>query len=238
MNYNFKILIIFTIIFLTSCQNKHEKPVEEEDKIFQMDQSKNLLSNAFIEDFQWMNKPQDYDMVDNTISIKAMKGTDYFNNPEDGSITATAPFYYQQVEGDFVATALVEPDFGAMWNACALMVHIDSSHWIKFAFENSDATGKSIVTVVTREVSDDANGVLLSDHKKVWLKMVRKGDNYAMHWSIDGEGYKMARLSSLPSPPIVKVGLEAQSPVGDLANHQWLYFNIEKKTVKDLRKGE
>lgn len=87
-------------------------------------------------------------------------------------------------------------------------------------------------------LSDDANGVPLHDLDQVWLRMIKKGNIYAMHWSADGETFTMARLSSLPEAAAVKVGMEAQSPVGDSAYHRFLFFSVEQRTVKDMRKGE
>lgn len=80
------------------------------------------------------------------------------------------------MKGDFVATALVQPDFSSQWNAVALMVHIDDKNWIKFAFENSDATGPSIVSVVTKEVSDDANGMVISQDRSHQLQQNDQSD--------------------------------------------------------------
>ena len=117
------------------------------------------------------------------------------------------------------------------------MVHIDPLNWIKFAFENSDATGKSIVSVVTRGVSDDANGVIIEEDE-IWLKIIKKDNLYSMHWSKDGQTFKMARLSRMPAAPTVKIGLEVQCPAGQGAQHELLYFSLEEKTVKDLRKGQ
>jgi regulation of enolase protein 1 (concanavalin A-like superfamily) len=201
----------------------------------------NLLdaqSNENLGAFQWMFEPSTYQLDGGQLRIVAEKETDFFNNPEDGSITASAPLLYREVSGDFVAKAWVRPDFSSMWNAVALMVHVDSTHWIKFAFENSDATGKSIVSVVTRGVSDDANGVVLEDQEAIWLKLIRKDDIYAMHWSLDDETYHMTRLTTLPPTDTVKIGIEAQCPVGPSATHEIRYFGLEQKTMEDLRKGE
>ncbi|MBW1916293.1 MAG: DUF1349 domain-containing protein, partial [Deltaproteobacteria bacterium] len=117
-------------------------------------------------------------------------------------------------------------------------VHIDSTNWIKLAFENSDATGKSIVSVVTKQVSDDANGPVLSTEDSIWLRIIRKGNTYALHWSKNGKVYKMARISSLPVSQAVKIGMEAQCPSGNGAKHEFLYFSIEQKTVNNLRTGK
>lgn len=215
---------------LLSCNNQ-PLPGEEKNELASM-------SEQDLNGFQWMNPPGVFRVLNNSIQVAADKGSDFFNNPENGEITATAPLLFREVTGDFVATTLVKPNFSDTWNAAALMVHADSANWIKFAFENSDATGKSIVTVVTRGVSDDANGVILEQRDAVWLRMIRKGNIFAMHWSEDGNAYKMARLSKLPAAEKVKVGMEAQCPVGAGATHKFLYFSLEHKTVKDLRKGE
>lgn len=196
------------------------------------------LSTKNSADLKWMNEPKSFTSSNGSLKVVVEKGTDFFNNPEDKTITSTAPLLFKQIGGDFVATALLKPDFSSMWNAAALMVYIDNNNWIKFAFENSDATGPSIVSVVTKEVSDDANGVVLNDQNQVWLRLIRKENIYSMLWSLDGKVYKMARLTSLPAVDSVKIGIEFQCPVGPSASHEIAYFGIEERTVKDLRKGE
>ena len=205
------------------------------------DKGKNQLLNIENENengFEWLNSPKKYEISGGSLKIHVEGQTDFFIDPENRKATATAPFLFKEISGDFVATTLVQPDFKDQWNAGALLMIIDQSHWIKFAFENSDATGKSIVSVVTRGVSDDANGAILNDVDKIWLKLIRKGNLYALHWSLDGITYNMCRLASMPASETIKIGMEGQSPVGETAYHKFLYFNLESKTVKDLRKGE
>lgn len=193
------------------------------------------MSNELISELDWLNEPESYQIMDSSLSVTVKKGSDFFNNPEDNSIVASAPFLYKRIKGDFVAKAIVQPDFTSQWNAVALMVHCDSLNWIKFAFENSDATGPGIVTVVTKGTSDDANGVVLNKQTQIWLAIARKNNIYSMHWSKDGKSYKMARLTSLPMMSEVKIGIEVQSPVGDEATHTILFFETEERTVKNLR---
>ncbi len=193
------------------------------------------MTEESISELEWLNEPESFQIEDSGFSITVTKGSDFFNNPEDKSIVASAPFLYKELQGDFVARTLVQPDFSSKWNAVSLMLHIDSLNWIKFAFENSDATGPGIVSVVTKGTSDDANGVILNKEKQVWLAMVRKNNTYSMHWSKDGKSYRMARLTSMPEADIVKIGIEAQSPVGNVAVHKIIYFGLEERTVGNLR---
>lgn len=236
-----KLFILLLASAFLGCQNTQQEPTAEHPsdvlKINQQNNLLNLLGSGQTDGFQWMNEPSAVQFAEGAVKVTVAAKTDFFNNPENGEVSASAPFLYREADGDFVATALVKPDFADMWNACALMVHLDSMHWIKFAFENSDATGKSIVSVVTRSVSDDANGVVLNDAEAVWLRIIRKGNNFAMHWSLDGKEFKMTRLAQMPESNLVKIGLEAQCPAGKGATHDWLFFSLEEKTVEDMRKG-
>ena len=196
------------------------------------------ISEEHMGGLQWVNEPAEYSIRNGELFVTATKGTDFFINPEDLNNSASAALLFKEVTGDFVAITCVSPDLSSVWNAGGLLVLIDDENWIKFVFEYSDATGPSIVTVTTRGVSDDANGIRLTEHSKIWLKLVRKGNIYAMHWSEDGITYKMARLSAMSPADSVKIGLEAQCPVGESARHTFQHFSIESKTVQDLRKGE
>ena len=230
--------IILLLTALLACTQTSTEPAPTASPPLQEHISPIPLTLEALNDFQWLNKPDSFGVSNDTLRVLTASATDFFNNPEDSSIAATAPFLYGEIDGDFVARALVRPDFSSMWNAVSLMVHIDEKHWIKFAFENSDATGKSIVTVVTKGVSDDANGVILNEHDQVWLKLIRKNNLYAMHWSLDGRDYKMARLTAIPQVDSVKIGVEFQSPLDSIALHEVLHFDLEALTVEDLRKGE
>jgi len=221
------IIIVIISIFLVSCN------IEKSESNLKTIMPN--MSEESISELEWLNEPESFQIEDSLFSITVTKGSDFFNNPEDKSIVASAPFLYKGIQGDFVAKTLVQPDFSSKWNALSLMLHIDSLNWIKFAFENSDATGSSIVSVVTKETSDDANGVILNKEKQVWLAMVRKNNIYSMHWSKDDKSYRMARLTSMPEAAIVKIGIEAQSPLGKKAIHKVIYFGIEERTVENLR---
>jgi regulation of enolase protein 1 (concanavalin A-like superfamily) len=201
---------------------------------------KNLLAQIKKEDlkgFLWMNPPKEFDLKDGQLQVLTSGNTDFFIDPENNKSTASAHFLYKEIKGDFITTLQVKPNFKDQWNACAILMMSNETHWIKLAFENSDATGKSIVTVVTRGVSDDANGAVVNEFETVWLKMIRKGNLFAMHWSPDGKNYYMARLAAMPGSESVKIGLEAQSPIGTEVIHEFKFLSIEQKTAEDLRKG-
>ncbi|MGI9530511.1 DUF1349 domain-containing protein [Lutimonas sp.] len=235
----FLVVIICSVFFGQAACNENVKPAEKKKVVDNESFEGNDFQEFTKEDlhgFVWMHEPASFNIQDNVLQIEVGAKTDFFNDPGTGAITGTAPFLYKEQSGDFVATALVKPDFKDMWNAVSIMIYLNEKNWIKFAFENSDATGKGIVTVVTRDVSDDANGVILTNEDMIWLKIARKDNLYAMHWSTDGVDYKMARLAAMAPVDTVKVGIEAQCPAGEEALHEVLYFSLEKESVADLRK--
>lgn len=166
----------------------------------------------------------------------------WLNNPvpENGELSApvaNAPFFYTDVTGDFVFRAKVRPNFKSVYDACALMVIQDEKLWTKAAFEKSDFGTTAAVCVVTNGISDDANGCNI-DQDEMWLQIVRVGDVFCTHYSLDGENFYMVRLFHLPVEKTVKVGIEAQSPAGEGGLRFYSEISLENRTVKNLRAGK
>lgn len=193
-------------------------------------------------DFKWLNKSEIKNFNgESKFAIYAPGKTDYFNNPIENNgkydkPIANAPIYYVEVEGDFVFRVQVEPEFKDVFDAAAIMVIQNERLWAKAAFEKTDFGTKAIVGVVTNSVSDDANGVNI-EQDKVWLQMARVGNSVAIHYSTDGEHYYMMRLFTMPLDKKVKVGVEAQCPMGEGGYRYFDNMCIELKTVHNLRDG-
>ena len=234
MKYTVSFFFILLINFACN-QNRGSQIIAVNE--FQEDNLINSMSEQHLNGFKWMNKPESFSLEKGILSISPGDRSDYFNDPGSGEIVRTAPLLFKEMPGDFVATAWVKPDFKDIWNACALMVYVDSLYWGKLCFENSDATGPSIVTVVTKETSDDSNGPIVHKSSEVWLRIGRKNNLYGFYWSLDGKNFRMARLFSLPSSSTVKIGMEAQCPVGESVTHKFLFFSLEEKTIEDMREG-
>ena len=111
------------------------------------------------------------------------------------------------------------------------MVMKDMSCWAKCCFELTDFGTHAAVSVVTKGDSDDANGCNL-EGDTAWLQVCRVGNNFAFHYSVDGENFYMMRYFHLPAEPTIKVGLLAQAPVGTGGIRVYEHLSIEKRTVK------
>ena len=157
-------------------------------------------------EFQWLNESEMTER-DGVISILAPEHTDFFCN--SGA---------EAEEGDAVPDSLwrvkVSHDFKQTYDSCSIMVFKDLTHWAKACFELTDFGTRAMVSVVTKGVSDDANGPNV-DADAVWLQMCRKGDAFAFHYALDGEHFYMMRFFTLDAGKVAKVGLLAQAPTGE-----------------------
>lgn len=193
--------------------------------------------------FMWLNESEIKKYEEKkSFAIYAPGKTDYFNNPVSNGgkyddPIGNAPFYYTEMEGDFVFRVLVRPEFQDVFDAASIMVIENDKLWAKAAFEKTDFGTFAIVGVVTNSLSDDTNGVNIQQDE-VWLQMTRVDNCFAIHYSLDGENYYMMRLFTLPLGKSVKVGVEAQSPVGKGGYRYFDNLSIELKTVHNIRSGK
>ena len=202
----------------------------------------NLLENLTPElltarSLNWDNPPLKWESLPGGgLRISVPAKADYFRDPSGSHVNDNAPFLWKHVSGDFVARAQVRPAFNSTYDSGVLMVRHDERQWAKLCFEKTDFGTTAAVSVVTDGFSDDANGTNL-DIDALWLQMVRVGNVFALHYSLDGAAWRMVRYFRLEVPQTVKVGVVAQCPVGPGTTIDWLSFSVETRTLKDMRAG-
>lgn len=184
----------------------------------------------------WTHEPVWSPLPDGGIRVTAPALVDYFQDPLGAFTRDSAPFLWLPVTGDFVAQVLVKPTFTSTWDAGALMVRAHEQLWAKVCYESTDLGSTAIISVVTQELSDDANGMDLTV-PDVHLQLVRRGDLFAMHYALDGVSWRMVRVFALPMPAEVQVGLVTQSPGGPGTTVDFMQFSIEHRTLANMRAG-
>jgi len=200
-----------------------------------MDLLQNVIHSG-LGDLQWTNPTRWEPLPDGGLRVLAQARTDFFRNPDGSPPNENGHYLWLPVEGDVVVRAHVHPTFASTYDAGALMVRADSTHWAKLCYEATDFGTHAIVSVVTDGRSDDANGVNL-DLPSVWLQIVRQGDLLAMHYAPDGENWRMTRHFRLDMPSEIAVGVVAQSPVGSGTIVDFHHFSVERRRVANMRAG-
>jgi len=184
-----------------------------------------------------MNKAKFISETKSSIEIEAPGKSDFFIDMLSMKERDDAPFYYEKRKGDFVMRVKVRPDFKKAYDAGGLFIYDTARKWIKLEFEMTDLGYPSVVTVVTDGVSDDCNGERQGEAKEIWLQVARRGSNWVLYHSDNGKKWKMARYFRLKMKESVRIGLEAQSPIGNGCKVEFSNFKIEDNDLKDMRKG-
>jgi regulation of enolase protein 1 (concanavalin A-like superfamily) len=190
-----------------------------------------MLFNNFKWDYE-----SEIQIGENRLEIKALPKSDYFIDPSGEKKILNAPYFYTEANKDFILKAKVSRSFVSTYDACVLMVMSSEDCWVKLCFELTDLGTNAVVSVVTNGVSDDANGVNIQGDT-VYMQVAKKGDLFALHYSLDGRDYKMVRYFRLTMKETFKLGFVAQSPTGEGGDCIFEEIQLSYEPIKDLRKG-
>ncbi|HEY7092332.1 MAG TPA: DUF1349 domain-containing protein, partial [Ktedonobacterales bacterium] len=115
--------------------------------------------------------------------------------------------------------------------------YVSDDVWAKLCFEYSPQGQPMIVSVVTRDVSDDCNSSPLVEDS-VFLRITRRKAILALHYSLDGQVWQLVRYFSIGDASHMSLGFSAQSPTGSgcVAVFSQIYYR--PTAVSDLRSGK
>jgi regulation of enolase protein 1 (concanavalin A-like superfamily) len=172
---------------------------------------------------------------DGLVELTAGPRTDIFCPPDGSPPTLNAPALLADLrDEDFVLSAHIETHLQSVFDAGALLVWQGDRNWAKFAVERSPEGQPTIVTVVTRDLSDDCNSVTL-DQPSAHLRVARMDDAFAFHLEVAGR-WRLIRHFVL-NPGNVRTGFEAQSPTGEGCTARFREIRVEHRRLNDVRDG-
>ncbi|MGS2648110.1 DUF1349 domain-containing protein [Streptosporangium sp. LJ11] len=190
---------------------------------------------AFPTPLRWLNRPEDWSADGDALSIVAGAGTDLFSDPGEPNRYANAPALVGRLDGDFTLSARVRLDLLSTYDAAVLLLYADDDRWAKFCLELSPQGRPTIVSVVTRGVSDDCNSVTM-DGRDIRLRISRIGSAFAFHAADESGFWNLIRYFALDGDP--EVGFLAQSPTGEGCTVRFEDIEYSPKRLSDLRGGE
>lgn len=170
------------------------------------------------------------------LEISAAGGTDLFVDPMGATPALGAPRATGRPAGDFMLRALVTVELAATYDAGALVLYAHERAWAKLCLELSPRGAPTVVSVVTREVSDDCNSFAV-DGRQTWLRVSRLGPAFAFHASADGRAWSLVRYFALEPAAEMEVGFLAQSPTGAGCAARFDQIAYVPERLADLRGG-
>jgi regulation of enolase protein 1 (concanavalin A-like superfamily) len=171
-----------------------------------------------------------------SIAFAAGPRTDLFADPAGGEPKVDAPLLLGRPNGDFQLKARVSAPLAATFDAAGLVVWASPTAWGKLEVERSPQGEAMIVSVVTRDVSDDSNAFTLQT-AEAWLRIARSVETIAFHASTDGLWWSLIRYFTFPGAAGAAAGFEVQSPTGDGLEGRFDEIAWSAGALADLRDG-
>lgn len=187
---------------------------------------------------RWLAPATSWKASENDLELSGGAATDLFSDPAGGSSLANAQALIGPApEGDFLFSARVRPELVSTFDAGVLLVYRDEKNWAKLCLERSPQGEPTVVSVVTRGVSDDCNSFVAASGE-AGLRIARIDDCFAFHAS-DGDGFwRLIRYFALDGKGEVEIGFLAQSPTGSGCTASFEQIAFEQRRLGELRNGE
>jgi regulation of enolase protein 1 (concanavalin A-like superfamily) len=187
---------------------------------------------------RWVNEPSAWSLDDGGLQITAPAGAELFTDPSTGIRDSSAPRLLADVShlDRYRLSTRVAVDFASTFDAGVLVLWAAPDRFAKFCFEYSPQGEPMAVSVVTRGVSDDANGFSVND-RALWMRIAKIGPTYAFHASTDGTTWQFVRHFELDGDPAPAVGFLAQSPTGQGCTVRYTDIRFDEQPLTDLRDG-
>merc|ERR1712032_445160 len=143
---------------------------------------------------------------------------DWFNDPASSERKNSAPVLaFPAPSSDWQFSAKVKVEHKSLFDAGVLFVYQSDDDYAKLCFEFSPEKEGTVVSVITRETSDDANGAQI-DGDTVYLRVSKYKEVLAFHYKHVAEGskWRLNRIFRLRNPTAaMSIGVLAQAPTGD-----------------------
>jgi uncharacterized protein len=190
-------------------------------------------------EFAWRIEPLQWKCgKGDLLEIVAGPESDLFTDPGGAAAKDNAPCaLFTPPDPEFRFSARVEAEFGSTYDAGALHIRTESGPWGKLALEYSPDWKPTIVSVVTRGLSDDCNSAPVKGNC-AYLRISRNGAAFAFHYSLDGKKWQMVRYFSLGETSHPQIGLSAQSPLGATCRASFSEIAYLPGSLADIRNGD
>lgn len=232
--------LIFLSVLFFACKNAPKEKVvsaktHEKEIVFEQ------LSEKYPFFTEGLNGPMDacVEIKDNKITMKAGKETDFFIEPGTPPYEfANAPLLLKQVDNTkpFTFSFKTTPIHTVKYDAGMAFIYIDNKNWLKFAFEADERLNKRLVTVKTKDFSDDNNHDAVKS-PSVYLKISSDTKVVGFYYSIDGKEWQLVRIFKNEYPSVLRLGIGTQSPAGNGNSSVFEDVQFTEQSVKDFRMG-
>jgi hypothetical protein len=188
-----------------------------------------------------LNQAKENTNVFGSDSLEMASGaeTDFFIEPGQPPYNkANAPLLLMPIDNTkpFTFSIKTKPTHTVKYDAGMAFLYVNDSEWLKFAFEVDERMTGRIVTVKTKEFSDDNNHDAVPA-KSVYLKISSDTKVVGFYYSLDSKIWQLVRVFKNEYPQKLKIGIGSQSPAGKGNKATFSNFRFSGNSIKDFRMG-
>ncbi|HLP96675.1 MAG TPA: DUF1349 domain-containing protein [Saprospiraceae bacterium] len=173
------------------------------------------------------------------IVMQAGAETDYFIEPGLPPYEKNnAPLLFKTVDNTkpFTFSVKTTPVHDVKYDAGMVFLYVSDKEWLKFAFEADERLKHRLVTVKTKDFSDDNNHDAI-EASSVYLKVSSDTKVVGFYYSTDNVEWQLVRVFKNEYPKTLKLGIGTQSPAGKGNTSRFEALQFRQESVKDFRMG-
>ncbi len=166
--------------------------------------------------FRWTREPASYTITDNQLEVVTKPRTDLWQRTYYHFQNDNAPVFQMETEEEMfsfvVKTEFV--DSHHRFDQCGVVMYLDSENWLKGSIEYENGEFQHLGSVVTNlGYSDWATTRLDASVKSMWYRFSRRGDDFRLECSRDGENFEQMRICHMrKGGGAIRFGVYACSP--------------------------
>lgn len=148
---------------------------------------------------RWINKPKEYEITQDSISITTEPETDLWQRSYYGFRNDNAPALLFGSGQNFTFTANVNFDYKQRFDQCGLLIYLDSDNWFKVSIEYESREFSRLGSVVTNNGYSDWATTDVTLPENITYRLSRRGPDFLIESSFDGEIFEQMRIFHLHS---------------------------------------
>lgn len=146
---------------------------------------------------RWINQPRNYLVEKSRVEITTDPGTDFWQRSYYGFRNDNAPALLVDSADNFSFTARVGFGYRSLFDQCGLIIYQDSENWFKASIEYENEAFSRLGSVVTNSGHSDWATTDIPLPKRIWYRLNRRGPDFLIESSIDGESFNQMRIFHL-----------------------------------------
>ncbi len=185
---------------------------------------------------KWTREPKTYSIGEEEIRITTEPGTDLWQRTYYGFRNDNAPVL-QMATTEQYFSFVVKTDFVQShhrFDQCGVVMYLDSDNWLKASIEYENAEFQRLGSVATNlGYSDWATTDIPASVKSMWYRFSRRGSDYCLECSQDGENFKQMRICHMwQGAEEITFGIYACSP--ETSSFEAVFSHMELTECKWL----